>query len=169
MNAPLPKTVTNAILASLAAPDELFMVRVLVRNKTNHADYIIRGKNRIARTYKAKFNPDLRCHVIDVPMSVWMDGVGTGTYRDNSSVCHDVMGCRNANLSPLVVLVVPFPGTENRLEAFKKFEASLADKDANSAKNRGTGGTPAKERMRKMRERKKEAEAAEKLLQTSPT
>lgn len=161
----LPKTVTNAILRSIAAPDELFQVRILVRNQTNHADYVIRGKNRIARKYLAKYDESLRCHVLDVPLSVWMDGIAKGPYRDNDSVCHDVMGSRNVKLFPLVSLIVPFPGAEKRLEAFKAFEAGLVPEDANSASKRGSGITPAAERMRQMRERKKQKAEAAKLLQ----
>jgi hypothetical protein len=163
----LPKTVTNAGLRSLAAPDELFQVRILVRNQTNHADYVIRGKNRIARKYLAKYDEALRCHVIDVPLSVWMAGIAKGPYRDNDSVCHDVMGSRNVKLFPLVTLVVPFPGAEKRLEAFKAFEAGVVPPDAFSHDNRGNGVTPAAERMRKMRERKKQQAEAAALLQPS--
>jgi len=157
----LPKTVTNAVLKTFAKPDELFQVRVLIRNQTNHADYVIRGKNRIARKYMAKYDPAIGCHTLDIPLSLWMEKV-PARYRDNDSVAHDIMGLRNTKLFPLVVLVTPLPGAEARLEAFKAFEGALLAPEA----PKPAGGTPAAERMRLMRERKKaKADALKALLQ----
>lgn len=104
----LPKTVTAAVLAAAAAPDETAVVRVLIRRVFNQNPYTLRGARR---TYIATHNPTVGCHCLDVPLSVWMDGVPAAGYRDNESVAHDLMGLRGAGKSPLVFLVVPINGS----------------------------------------------------------
>lgn len=101
----LPQNVTPEVLASLAAPDEKLAVRVLIRRTANTGLQTLRGR---FRRYIAKRDDKLGCHVIDIPLSVWMNGVPRGTYHDNQSVCHDIMGNRPVTKAPLVLLIVPW-------------------------------------------------------------
>lgn len=161
----IPKTVTNAILLEFAQPNEMWMVRVLLRGVVNRTDYTVRGKNKAARTYKAKYDDVLRCHTLDIPLSVWNAGVPQGTYRDNESVMHDIMGGRNNTLLPVITQMVPFPGSETRHAALAELvadEKPLAE-DAAPATGKTTAGKSAAERMAAMRERKKQL-AAESLV-----
>lgn len=105
----LQKTVTNAMLAANAAPDETGMVRVLVRRVMNKAPYTLRGK---LRSYRAEFNQQAGAHCVDVPLSLWQGGIDSGPYRDNNSVAHDIMAARASNMTPLVYLVLPWAGAE---------------------------------------------------------
>lgn len=164
----IPKTVTNAILLEFAQPNEMWMVRVLLSGVVNRTDYTVRGKNKAARTYKAKYDDVLRCHTLDVPLSVWNAGVPQGTYRANESVMHDIMGGRNNTLLPVITYVVPFPGSEARHTALAHLlagEAELAKVPVNtdpSSEPEKPSGKSAAERMAAMRERKKQL-AAESL------
>ncbi len=171
----LPKNVTNAQLLALADPHEMWLVRVLFRSAHNQSDYIVRGRNRLNRSYKAKYDPVLRCHTIDIPMSVWTANAPTAAYRDNESVMHDIMN-GNARLTlSAIPMIVPFPGSESRHLAFVDYVKRLESREPGERKPTPKKfgikrpGTPVNERMRKSRERKKlakEAAAAAALLAT---
>ena len=103
----LPQTVTGEDLAMLAGPEETHAVRVMVRRTGNAGPYTLRGR---FRRYLAMRDEAAGCHVLDVPLSVWMAGVPEGTYQDNLSVAHDLQASRLSNRMPLVILVVPFAG-----------------------------------------------------------
>lgn len=105
----LPQNVTPEVLASLAAPDEAFAVRVLIRRTANTGLQTLRGR---FRRYIAKRDDKLGCHVIEIPLSIWMHGIPKGTYQDNLSVAHDIMGNRPATKAPLVLLIVPWSGAK---------------------------------------------------------
>lgn len=162
----LPKNVTNAQLLALADPHEMWLVRVLFRSAHNQADYLVRGRNRLNRCYKAKYDPQLRCHTVDVPMSLWTANLSVGAYRDNESVMHDIMN-GNARLTLAAIpLIVPFPGSESRHLAFADYVTRLEKREPGERKPTPKKfgikrpGTPVNERMRKSRERKKLAKLA---------
>lgn len=97
----LPKLITNAWLASQAAPDETHMVRVIARNVVSSVGYRLRCKNR---TYVFERDGKISAHVLDVPISVWMREVPAGAYRPNMSISHDVAPTPDA---PLTIQVLP--------------------------------------------------------------
>lgn len=171
----LPKTVTNVLLMALAQPHEMWLVRILLRHVVNRSDYIVRGKNKVARIYKAKYDETLRCHTIDIPMSLWSEGTLPGSYRDNDSLMHDIMGGRSTSVLPIITQIVPFPGSESRHIAFEDYLRKLDERKPGDRKpvpkKHGIQrkGTPVNERMRQSRERAKqrrEASAAAALLAT---
>lgn len=104
----LPQTVTGDELARLAGPEEELAVRVMVRSTGNAGPYTLRGR---FRRYIAMRDEAAGCHVLDVPLSVWMAGVPAGVYQDNLSVAHDLQASRLSNRRPLVILVVPWAGS----------------------------------------------------------
>lgn len=101
----LPQTVTHQDFALLAAENEAHAVRVLVRCPGNTGPYTIRGR---FRRYVATHDEVVGCHILDVPLSVWMTGIPSGIYQDNLSVAHDLQASRTSNRTPLVVLVIPW-------------------------------------------------------------
>lgn len=103
----LPQTVTGEELAKLAGPEEQLAVRVMVRCPGNAGPYTLRGR---FRRYIAMRDEAAGCHVLDVPLSVWMAGVPDGVYQDNLSVAHDLQASRPSNRTPLVILVGPWGG-----------------------------------------------------------
>ena len=151
----LPKLVDNKILASLASPSDAFAVRVIVRRVVNNAPYRIHGK---IRHYLAAFDKALGAHCIDVPLSVWMDGIATGIYRDNLSVAHDLQGNRSQSMAPLVFLVIPWKQAAAPAVAVPDASAGyVLGIDAPEPPYAPEVPAPAKdaamlERMRKMRE-----------------
>ena len=102
----IPRIVDNKILAALASPGDTVAVRVIVRRVNNNNPFRIHGKTR---HYVATHDRAMGVHCIDVPLSVWMDGIASGgAYRDNLSIAHDLQGDRSQSAAPLIFLVVPF-------------------------------------------------------------
>src|SRR5688500_7871968 len=90
-----PNIVTNAFLASVAAPDEQMMVRLIVRHVANLTNYVVHGRKQ--RHYHFAFDRAANAHVLDVPMSVWMAGVDTKLpARDNDSIAWDLCNKRHS-------------------------------------------------------------------------
>lgn len=99
----LPKLVTSSILAKLAKPEDSIVIRVVLRRIANLSPYKLHGK---IRHYLMEFNAKVGAHILDVPLSVWNNGMLPGTYRDNMSIAHDIQSTRSAHLAPIVIFPV---------------------------------------------------------------
>ena len=96
----LPTIITAEALKELAPPHETHAVRVLLHKVSNSGPYRFRcGK----RQYVFTRDGFLGIHTLVVPLSLWMDGVPSGMYRDNPSISHDF---KSGNL-PWTFQVIP--------------------------------------------------------------
>lgn len=100
-----PPIVTNHLLAQAAAADEATKVRLALRNVDNLKPYVIHGRGK--RHYHFAFDPAANCHVLDVPLSIWMEHVNPPLNRDNPSIAFDILG-KIHNCGPIIVLVLPW-------------------------------------------------------------
>lgn len=99
----LPKLVDRSWLAANAKPDEQWGVRLVLRTVANDKPYKVQGR---VRQYVFTKNREANAHCLDVPLSIWQDGVGNTNYRNNGSMAWDVQSTRT--LSPIVVIVIPW-------------------------------------------------------------
>jgi hypothetical protein len=100
----LPATINAKILRELAAPNETHAVRVVCLRTSGPTQFRFRG---IKRQYLFERDGVSGMHVLDVPQSLWMDGVSAGAYRPNLSIAHD-MQARPLPMVPLLTLLVPW-------------------------------------------------------------
>lgn len=101
------QTIDQHSLNKLASPNDTRAVRVVLRQVQNLAPYTVSGRTN---QYVLTYDPTLCAHTIDVPESVWMNGIPGGAYQDNHSVAHDIQANRAITLAPLVCLIVPMQG-----------------------------------------------------------
>ena len=101
----IPQELTQALATALASPQDRLAMRVIARRVANQALYRLHGKRR---SYVLAYCPTMRVHFIDVPVSVWSDGIDPERpYEDNFSVAHDIQA-NFAHAESLVMFPVPF-------------------------------------------------------------
>ena len=101
----IPQELTQALATALASPQDRLAMRVIARRVANQALYRLHGKRR---SYVLAYCPTMRVHFIDVPVSVWADGIDPARpYEDNFSVAHDIQA-NFAHAESLVMFPVPF-------------------------------------------------------------
>lgn len=98
----LPLHISSDFLRSLA-PDDTRIVRVLLRLVHSSGTYRLRGKKR---TYFFVHNAKAGCHILDVPESVWNEGIPVGKYRDNFSIAHDLFAELRQGSTPLIPILL---------------------------------------------------------------
>lgn len=104
----LPQVLSTSILSKLAAPEETHFVRVLLLRVNNTGVFRHRCKRR---QYLFEKVGSAGGHVIDIPLSLWMDGMPrSGAYRDNPSICHDLQPTVAA---PLVIQIHAYGTAES--------------------------------------------------------
>lgn len=81
----IPAIISKNTLASLGKSDT-HAVRIVLHDVHNPSPSRIRCRNR---QYLFERDGVLMAHALDIPMSVWMAGVGKGRFRDNRAVCDD--------------------------------------------------------------------------------
>ena len=81
----IPSSLSKSTIAQLACPDTV-AVRVLLHSVSNNGSARLRCRNR---QYIFERSHETGCHILDIPMSIWMAGVNPGRYRDQRSVCDD--------------------------------------------------------------------------------
>lgn len=81
----IPAIISKNTLASLGKSDT-HAVRIVLHDVHNPSPSRIRCRNR---QYIFERDGVLMAHALDIPMSVWMAGVGKGRFRDNRAVCDD--------------------------------------------------------------------------------
>lgn len=98
----LPLQIDSNFLRTLA-PNDTRIVRVILRLVHSTATYRLRGKKR---TYLFVMNIQAGCHVLDVPESIWNDGIPAGKYRENLSIAHDLFADSRPGNSPLIPVIL---------------------------------------------------------------
>ena len=119
----IPQELTPAIAAHLSLPSDTQAMRVLVRGVANQNDYTLRGKRR---RYILSYCPRMACHFIDIPMSLWSDGINPERqYEENQSVAHDIQH-NSPHMESLVVFPVPYGNAEESPAADAPTAAAIA-------------------------------------------
>lgn len=105
-----PKLISSAYLASLAKPDEKYMVRLLLTVAASNKQYRVNGRRQTV--YIFEFDPELATHKLDIPESVYMDGVpARGVIRDKGDlIAFDIFAKRSPLASNIVPLIMPWSG-----------------------------------------------------------
>lgn len=84
----IPRNISKISLREITPPNETHIVRVVLHDVSNESRYTLRCR---ARSYIFERHPAIGRHVIDIPLSIWMEGVTTGTrWKDNVSIPEDI-------------------------------------------------------------------------------
>lgn len=84
----IPKSISKTSLREIADPSETHIVRVILHDVSNESRYVLRCRSR---QYVFERHHTVGRHVLDVPLSLWMEGVNTGTkWKDNTSIPEDI-------------------------------------------------------------------------------
>ena len=97
----IPRQISTASLHELASPNETHFVRLILHDVRNGSRYLLRCRSR---DYFFLRDQEVGRHVLDIPLSVYMEGTGGTNWRDNKSISEDI---RNANRS-VTVQILPF-------------------------------------------------------------
>lgn len=100
----IPNFLDRRTLAKMASENETHCIRVILGNTSNPAPYTVPCKYR---RYLFERNGTIGAHVLDFPLSVWMDGTPKGRYGPNKSVSEDLKP--TARL-PFTIQVIPWYG-----------------------------------------------------------
>jgi hypothetical protein len=105
-----PKIVTSAYLSTLAKPDEKYMVRLILTVAASNKQYRVNGRRQTV--YVFEFDPELATHKLDIPESVYMDGIPKrGVLRDKGELmAYDIFAKRSPLASNIVPLILPWSG-----------------------------------------------------------
>lgn len=146
----IPNFIDRRTLAKMAAPDETHCVRVILQKVSNSAPYTVRSR---LRRYVFERNGLAGCHVLDVPVSVWMQGVPTsGPYRQNPSISDDLQPTVQL---PFTIQVIPWKAKVQAPPAVIEQSPPVEDtEEAEAPPVEDTEESPAAARARKMREAK---------------
>ena len=101
----IPRKITRATLSGLFAPNETHVVRLIVHDVSNESRYLLRCRSR---EYSFERSPQVGRHILDIPLSVYMEGANTKYWRDNTSIAEDI---RLANRS-VTIQVLPISQAE---------------------------------------------------------
>lgn len=101
----IPAIVSKATAAALASPTETHAVRVLLHSVANGGQFRLRCRSRQYLFDKCGL---VGRHLLEIPLSVWMEGSPTKSFRENKSISEDF---RTANNCPFSIQVVPWKGT----------------------------------------------------------
>lgn len=84
----IPRIISKISLREITPPNETHIVRVVLHDVSNESRYTLRCR---ARSYIFERHSAIGRHVIDIPLSIWMEGVATGArWKDNVSIPEDI-------------------------------------------------------------------------------
>lgn len=81
----IPGTLSKTTISQLGCTDSI-SVRILLHSVSNNGSARIRCRNR---QYIFEKSHETGCHILDIPMSLWMHNVNPGRYRAQGSICDD--------------------------------------------------------------------------------
>ena len=81
----IPGLLSKSTISQMQCTDAI-SVRVLLHSVSNVGQARLRCRNR---QYVFEKSHETGCHILDIPMSVWMHNVNPGRYRDQRSICDD--------------------------------------------------------------------------------
>lgn len=99
----IPAIISKNTLGSMGENDT-HAVRVILHDVHNPSACRVRCRTR---QYLFERCGVVMAHVLDIPISVWMAGVGNGRFRDNRAVCDDWREVRQK----FTVQVIPWKGS----------------------------------------------------------
>lgn len=97
----IPPVLSKSTLRPITSPEETHAVRVVLHDVHNGGPYRLACH---ARTYIFEKNALLGKHVLDIPVSLWMHGVGQTRFAANTSISDDF---RTAKGTPYTFQVIP--------------------------------------------------------------
>ncbi|MEY3895826.1 MAG: hypothetical protein RLZZ214_1346 [Verrucomicrobiota bacterium] len=100
----LPTIISKSVLFSLAAPDETHAVRILLHDVNNQSQYRLSCRSR---TYLFEKCGIVGRHLLEIPVSLWMQDSPTKSFRENQSISEDF---RSADNCPYSIQIVPWKG-----------------------------------------------------------
>jgi hypothetical protein len=84
----IPKNISKISLREITPANETHIVRVVLHDVSNESRYTLRCRSR---TYIFERHPSIGRHALDIPLSLWMEGVATGArWKDNTSIPEDI-------------------------------------------------------------------------------
>lgn len=113
----IPKVLSKTTLRQITSPEETHAVRVVLHEAHNSGPYRLQCQQR---TYIFEKNGTVGKHIIDIPVSIWMQGVGETRFAANRSVCDDF---RTAKTVPYTFQVIPLKESQPAIEG----KPSMAD------------------------------------------
>lgn len=102
----IPKVLSKTTLRAITSPKETHAVRVVLHEVHNQGPFRLQCQQR---TYFFEKNGTVGKHVLDIPVSIWMHGVGETRFAANKSVCDDFLSIKNA---PCTFQVIALAKTE---------------------------------------------------------
>lgn len=117
----IPAIISKNTLASLGKTDT-HAVRIVLHDVHNPSPSRIRCRNR---QYIFERDGMLMAHALDIPMSVWMAGVGKGRFRDNRAVCDDFRDVKQKFTVQIVEINAPVANTGNVLPELRRLLTAL--------------------------------------------
>lgn len=122
----IPAIISKKTLAQLGTSDT-HAVRVILHDVHNPSACRLRCRNR---QYVFERNGALMAHSLDIPMSVWMEGVGKGRFRDNRAVCDDFRDVSQKHTIHVVTLAnVPAASEAGYLNQLRRLLSGLGAPD----------------------------------------
>lgn len=89
----IPKQITKSVLKEITPANETHVVRLILHDVSNESRYLLRCRTR---SYSFERNQQIGRHVLDIPVSIWMEGANTARWKDNISIAEDI---RNSSRS----------------------------------------------------------------------
>lgn len=96
----IPKQITKSVLKEITPANETHVVRLILHDVSNESRYLLRCRTR---SYSFERNQQIGRHVLDIPVSIWMEGANTARWKDNISIAEDI---RNSSRS-VTIQVLP--------------------------------------------------------------
>lgn len=112
---PLPFIISAAWIRSLPPTGDTHAVRMIMLTTSGPTTYTLRG---IKRKYLLDRDGVTGRHILDIPVSIWSQGLPSERYHDNTSIAHDLQS-KPHPLCPFVTVVVPWNGGGEALETQK--------------------------------------------------
>lgn len=107
----IPGLLSKSTISQMQCADTV-SVRVLLHSVSNNGQARLRCRNR---QYLFEKSHETGCHILDIPMSIWMHNVNPGRYRDQRSICDDFRELPGASFT--IHIIGTQPAVESAPEA----------------------------------------------------
>lgn len=95
----IPQLLSKSVIRNLPVPKDSHIVRVILHDANNPGPYRLHCRTR---TYIFEVDGTVGKHVLDFPISLWMEG-SSERYRENKSIADDF---RSATFGKFTILVI---------------------------------------------------------------
>lgn len=83
----LPNAISRAVLRELGIPAEAVTVRLILHDVASEVRYRLCAPRR---AYIFERDHKENRHILDLPVSLWMDGAKPGKWSQDTSICEDI-------------------------------------------------------------------------------